>query len=240
MKRRLVFPLVLALVLFAAAALAAGPAWMPGFPMRMGPNVMLMWSPIPGAASYNLYRSFEAGKLGEKAASVPMNNHMDPNVPSDKDVFYTVKAVMPGGVESDASQVATLTGLKPLDPPKWIGELYQNKQLSIRWEAQSGAAFYNLFKAEAKAGPFALLGSVQEPKYVDTAVEEGKTYWYQVTAVDKNNVESPKAETREVLIPKAAVVVVAKTWDFVEKVMPFGGHWRGEAVEIKGPGDLAI
>ncbi len=240
MIRRLVVSLTFALALAAGVALASGPTWMTGFPMRMGPNVMLMWSPVPGATSYNLYRSLKAGELGEKVGSLPMNNHMDANVPADKDVFYTVKAVLADGKESAAGPVATLVGTKPLDPPKWIGELHQNNQLSLRWEAQGGAAFYNVFKAEAKAGPFTLLGSVQETKYVDPAVEAGKTYWYQLAAVDKTNVESPRSAVLETTIPKAVVPEVVKSWPFAEKVMGFTGFWRGEAIEIKGPGDLAI
>jgi len=176
---RTLWSLALVLVL-ALPALAVAPTWMPSFPMRMGPNVMLMWAPVPGAVSYNIYRSEVKGELGAKIANVPMNNHMDPNVPSDKDAFYTVKGVMPDGSEGEASPVALLAGIKPLTPPKWAGELYQGGQLNLRWDRVDGAAFYNVFKADKAEGPFNLAGSVQDTKYVDTSLEEGKSYFYQV------------------------------------------------------------
>lgn len=239
--RRPLFPLIAAAVLLlAGTALAAGPVWMPGFPMRMGPNVMLMWAPVPGAASYNLYRSTAKGELGPKLAAAPMNNHMDANVPLDKDAVYTVKAVMADGTEGDASAQGILAGVKPLDPPKFTGHLFSNGQLSLRWDRVDGAAFYNILKAEDKAGPFALAGSVQETKYVDTKVEEGKSYYYQASAVDKNNVESPKSVAYEVVIEKPKVAEQAKIWPLAEKMIKYEGRLYGPDEEpLKAPGFMA-
>lgn len=223
-----------------ALAQGAGPAWMPGFPMRMGPNVMLMWAPVPGAASYNVYRSEAKGELGAKLANVPMNNHMDVNAPSDKDLHYAVRPVMADGGEGPAGPVSVLAGVKPLDPPKWTGELYQAGQLTLRWDRVQGAAFYNVYQAESSQGPFALAGSVQDVRYVLAGVEEGKTYHFQVSAVDKNNMESARSQLKSFTVPKAAAVARAKTWELVEKVIPFVGHWYGaEDKGLRAPSWLA-
>ena len=86
--------LVAAAVAVTAPVLAAGPSWMPGFPMRMGTNVMLMWTPVPGASGYNVYKSDKEGTLGSLLVAAPANNYMDANVPMDKSAYYTVKIVI--------------------------------------------------------------------------------------------------------------------------------------------------
>lgn len=229
------FSLMVVLV-WAGAAHAAGPSWMPGFPMRMGSNVMLMWSPVPGATGYNLYKSNQAGELGPKLINLPMNNHMDMNVGVESSVYYTVKAVMADGSEGEAGPVGSLIAIKPLEPPKITGSLYQNDELSVRWDRIADAAFYNVLKGAAKDGPFELVGSIQEPKYVDTAVEPGKTYYYQVSAVDKNNVESPKSEVLEVIIEVKQERKKFVIYQPVARLVTFDGATDGgEKGPYRGP-----
>jgi hypothetical protein len=213
---------------------------MPGFPMRMGTNVMLMWAPIPGATAYNIYKSNKVGEVGPLLISIPGNNHMDINVPSDKDAVYVVKAVI-GGAEGDASIPGVLKGLKALDPPKFTGNMFSSGQLNVRWDPVTGAAFYNISRSDAKAGPFALLGSVQEPKYVDTQLTEGSTYFYQVSAVDKNNMESPKSEILEVVIKKTVKKVKRVQYTAAAKLVDYNASNWGKADDsdiYRGPSFL--
>ncbi|MDF1554078.1 MAG: hypothetical protein P1P84_13495 [Deferrisomatales bacterium] len=168
--------------------------------------------------------------MGEKIATAPMNNHMDINVPMEKDAVYTVKALV-GGAEGDPSAAGVVAGVKPLDPPTWAGELVINNQLNLRWDTVQGAAFYNVFKGATKEGPFALVGSVQEGKYIDTTVEPGKTYYYQVSAVDKNNAESPKSATFEAIIKVEVKKATVEAYDYAEQLLKFQEYWYG-SVEI--------
>jgi len=75
MKARLVIPvfttvLVLALAMAGAAEAALpAPKFMPGFPMLAGPQVILMWAPVPGATKYNIYLN------GKKIAAVTAIQH---------------------------------------------------------------------------------------------------------------------------------------------------------------------
>lgn len=221
----------------AVNSLAAGPMWMPGFPMRMGTNVMLMWAPIPGATGYNVYRSDKDGDPGKLLISLPLNNHMDMNISLEQSVFYTVKAVM-GGAEGEASAVGKLIGAKPLDPPKWSGQMMQSGALNIRWDANRDAMFYNIYKSETKDGQFALLGSVQEPKYVDNAITQGKTYYYQATCVDKNNTESARSPTLEFAVPKEVVEKKRATFTAQPKLVSIAISDGGELGPLTSPGHM--
>jgi len=193
--RRSVFPVVvfLAAMSVSFAAFGAGPSMMPGFPMRAGASIMLMWMPFPGAESYNVYRSEVPGGPYQKIANSPANNFMDTNASSEKSYYYVIKAVV-GGKEGDASAEAVLRGVEPMKTPTFVGSLVTpDNKISIRWENNPKAAFYNLYRSETEKGDYKLLASVQDTKYTDAAVKPGKSYYYKVTAVSSSNIESPKA-----------------------------------------------
>jgi sugar lactone lactonase YvrE len=226
---------------FAGTAFAAGPQFMPGFPLRAGANVMLMWMPFPGALSYNVYRSDTTGGPYEKLANAPANNYMDLNVSADKSLYYVVKAVI-GGKEGDASPEVVLKGIEAMKTPKFGGHLVTpDNKISVRWEANPQAAFYNLYRSETEKGDFKLLTSVQDVKYTDANVTVGKTYYYKVTAVNSSNNESPKAEkpyaanaAQQVDTEEKAVTLVKRE---VEEV---GTYDVDGQIILRTPKDIAV
>lgn len=225
---------ILAISAVADRAFAAAPGWMPGFPMRMGSNVMLMWMPVPGATGYNIYKSEKDGDIGVKLVSISMNNHMDIGVPSDKNAYYTIKAVVGGG-ESEASQVGKIVGIKPLDAPTWQGFMpgSDEGQVAVRFSMVGGATFYNLYRSENKDGPFSILGSIQDTKYTDSSLQVGKKYYYVVSAVDQSSVESPKSPVLEVELTKKVQQKSAKAYELKLQKMAFGGYFFGSKDPVR-------
>ncbi len=218
---------------------ARGPNWMPNFPMRLGAaGAMGMWMPLPGAAEYKVYRKVGDGQW-EVIYKGPMNNFQDPTAPADKDVAYKVTAVV-GGAETDPSPVAVLKGQKPIEPPTNLVFRVDriNKAVRLRWNLAEGASFYNVYRADAPDAAGQLLGSVQEPTLTDPKVEDGKTYYYFVTAVSTTGQESKRGEPLkvEVKFPKAAKV---KKFEFKPIVMKLVKTTEGEEfAEFENPSDI--
>ncbi len=240
--------IVLLALFVVGAALSAGPAraaggpnWMPNFPMRMGAaGVMGMWMPVPGATEYKVFRQVGSGAW-EQVYKGPMNNFQDPAAPQDQDVSYKVVAVV-GGADSDPSPVVKLAGQKPVEAPKNLTSRLDrnNKAVHLRWGLVQGASFYNVYRADALDAAGTLLGSVQEPKLTDPKVEDGKTYYYFVTAVSTTGQESKRAEPLEVAVkfPKLAVV---KKFDFNPIVMKLVTTTKGEDfAEFQNPTDILL
>lgn len=56
-------------------------------------------------------------------------------------------------------------------------------RVSLNWSAASGAISYNIKRATTKGGPYTIVArSVMAPNYLDTAVVNGQTYYYVVSA----------------------------------------------------------
>ena len=233
-------PLLLAACLFLAVSAgdsaAAGPNWLPGFPLRAGENVLLMWMPFPGAASYNLYRGETPGGPYRKIGTINMNNFMDPSVPTSKTFYYVLKPVI-GGKEGEASPEVVIVGVEPMKAPRFTGHLLtaENK-ISLMWDSVPSAAFYNLYRSDAGKNQFNLLSSVQDTKYTDTAVQVGKGYDYRVSAVSTTNVESGRSSTYKVMIEIKKEEVKQKVLAFVKKPVKFLSNAYGdEKAEFSAP-----
>lgn len=70
-------------------------------------------------------------------------------------------------------------------------------QIVLNWAVPaSGDAptAYNVHKATAAAGPFAVIGSATLLTFTDTAVVAGTQYWYEVTSVNSAGESGPSNE----------------------------------------------
>lgn len=226
-----------ALVLWAAAAgaqeLSFG--WQPGFPMRMGTQVLLMWNPAPGATGYLvLRRTVETGAF--QSWEVPATQFIDPAAPETATYAYTVQALMPGGQPGAVSEERRLSGAVPLSPPKWSGLFQKGESVSLAWEAADKAAFYNLYRADGEGKP-QLLASVQEVRFVDAKVKVGGAYTYWVRSVGVDSRESKDSDPRKITVAGAAAAAGAADVRYVEVVKAF--REEPQRYRFREPTDLA-
>jgi hypothetical protein len=77
--------------------------------------------------------------------------------------------------------------------------------VALAWTASTGTVSgYNVYRGTTQSGPYptklnsSLVGSAQ---FTDTTVTSGQTYYYVVTAVDSNNVESTFSNQATAIIP---------------------------------------
>jgi len=149
----------------------------------------LSWSPVPGAASYNVYQYGTQVASGLKTASYAV----PPSVYS-WGLTYTVTAVDSMGMETLPSAVATAQGaLNPAQQPGWVPGLpVVPQQLSavpewngglprvhLKWKGDGCDYTYTLYR-DGKQAASSLWGL----NYYDTAVQPGETHSYSVTGVN--------------------------------------------------------
>ncbi len=148
-----VLPAVLAPVQQAHAAPPASPVILPGFPVVAGVNVVIAWSPVPGASSYKVYRN------GKVLGDVATTGYAAPLPASGDEVRLQVSAVSGAGEESRLSAPATVRLRKIEAPAELQGSVNRDQpSVLLAWMAVNGALGYKVYRAEEKGEP-ALLHS---------------------------------------------------------------------------------
>jgi glycosidase len=94
------------------------------------------------------------------------------------------------------SALLLLSGSTDLQPPTAPANLHitneGNNQVSLAWNSVGGAAGYNLYRSPLSGGGWVKLNddALGSTNYADTGLENGRTYYYVVTALDTAGNES--------------------------------------------------
>ncbi len=163
-KRVLAAIAAVAMVFLAGGAVAAElppPNFMPGFPMIAGPQLMIMWQPVPGAAKYKVFIN---GK--EAAESVAFQAFL-PAPEKAGSYEIQVQAVAADGAAGKLSDKKIVKIIK-LEPPKGLTGRAMENGYALRWDAAPGAMVYNVYRSLKPGADYAILASVQDTRHVDT------------------------------------------------------------------------
>jgi hypothetical protein len=99
-----------------------------------------------------------------------------------KNLTLAVRATGPKGKTSDWSNLVTFSINPALAPPTDLKVENLAAGIGVTWHGPAGAR-YHVYRAAASDNP-ALLDSVNDPQYLDAAVDFGTTYRYYVETFD--------------------------------------------------------
>ncbi len=155
--------------------------------LAIGPSNSVSWNAVPGAQSYNVFRSSTSGTEGEVpvATGITTLNFNDPSVTTGTTYYYTVAAVTPDTQGPQSTEVSCQTGSTPLSSPALVGSSVPGG-IGLTWHAISGATSYNIFRNDSTGWVLYVQGFVPSgsPSYKDTNVIDGVNYTYSVSAVN--------------------------------------------------------
>ncbi|MDF1527123.1 MAG: hypothetical protein P1S59_12785 [bacterium] len=215
----------------ASAALPA-PAWMPGFPMLAGPQVILMWGPVPGAVKYNVYLN------GKKATESPAMQSISPAPTEGGEYIYTVTAVDAAGAESPPSSEQKITIIK-IEPPKSMIVRPSFDRIDIRWDPANGAVIYDLFRRVKGEKDWQMVSSITETRYQDAQVEAGVVYQYAVKSKDNTGKASTLSDLIEAtLMVEAAADKGRKRLEFKVHSLPAKLNYRADLEQYPTDADI--
>ncbi len=191
-------------------------------------EVSLSWDAVGNAATYQVYRADTPnGDFTRIADGLTGTTYTDTGLEHDTAYRYTVRAVNAAGISTDSAEVSATT--RPL--PGVPGNLRATggiAQISLSWDAVTGAIEYRLFRADTANGDFTRIASgatITETTYTDTELDNGTTYRYTVRVIDAVG-ESPSsteasATTRPLpgapanLTATGGIASVSLSWDAV-------------------------
>ena len=173
----------------------------------------------PVVTGYNIYRG--TGEAVGAPFDAPINETLIKettftDVPPYGPHTYRVTAVATNGpprVESEPSVagVVTFKDLVPPPPPASVSALVETAAVRLVWDAVDAPdlAGYRIYRAEGtgletlrEVGKFPLTALTQETTWLDTTVQVGISFRYEVAALDKNGNESAPVSTGWVLVSR--------------------------------------
>jgi len=154
-------------------------------------KVELLWSPVAGATSYDVYRN------GSHVTSVPGTLFDDGGRTATTTYSYTVTATV-GGVPSPQSAAATATTQATADTtkPTWTGVAPAltagtptSSSVVLTWSRavdDRGVVGYRIWRGEGLATPISIASQGVGLKYTAANLKAGTSYTFRVQAVDGN------------------------------------------------------
>jgi hypothetical protein len=163
-------------------------------------GVALTWQAQGPAVKYRVYRQGPADNVPLQIGTAEQGSYLDAVAQFDIAYKYTVVAFQ-DSAESQPSKVAEITPLDKFAPsiPTAITALSSPNSIEVSWQRspEPDLAGYYVYRS-VNGSPFERQGNaVAVPTYSDHAVEQGKTYRYAISAVDKKNNESEKSTPAE-------------------------------------------
>ncbi|MBI5967345.1 MAG: hypothetical protein HY882_05755 [Deltaproteobacteria bacterium] len=162
----------------------------------------LKWRSYPGGGvwRFRIYRQQAPEKEFKEIAEVSAatTDYTDKGLLDGTTYSYALSGVNVQGVESDVSNPLEIKTVKEPDGVRAEGG--KIRRITIGWNAHpfAGIAGYNLYKAEQKDGAHKLLakiGNRMTVTYTDVkGLGDAATYWYKVSAFNKEGVETDLSE----------------------------------------------
>ncbi|MDB5304620.1 MAG: hypothetical protein JWM97_2169 [Phycisphaerales bacterium] len=162
-------------------------------------SVSLSWSASGGATSYNVERQGPgASGFVQIASGLTGASFTDSNVTQGLTYQYRVRGVSAAGLGQTTAAVAANLFNAALVAPTGLQASASLSQVTLTWNASSGAAGYDVFRMGPGDSSFVQIASgVGATSFADTNVTQGVTYQYRIDAA---NAAGPSLPTSPVSV----------------------------------------
>ena len=175
-------PLLSANITFAGSGPAA-PTVTAGTDSQGRPT--LKWKAVTGAAKYEVYRSYSENGPYTKYSTVTGTTYTNTAyLENGTTYYYRVRALNSSGVAGAYSSVVYVTYKQTLSAPTVTGGNDAQGRPTLKWNAVSGAAKYEVYRARSRSGEYIKYSTVTGTSYTNISyIENGNTYYYKVRAL---------------------------------------------------------
>ena len=148
----------------------------------------LKWKAVTGAAKYEVYRARSMNGDYIKYSTVTGTSYTNISyIENGNTYYYKVRALDANGRAGAWSSIVSVTYKQTLPAPTVTGGNDAQGRPTLKWNAVSGAAKYEVYRARSKDGDYIKYSTVTGTSYTNTSyIEDGNTYYYKVRALDAN------------------------------------------------------
>ena len=152
-------------------------------------QVILNWSPVSDATSYNVYRGTVTGVLATKTklvSNLSATTYTDTTIVSNTPYFYQVTAVNADGESGGSLEFSTAP--QSLSSPANLTLTNATQGITLSWSAVQGSTGYRVYRGSASGtlNKTRIADNVSVTTFQDTTAVTGITYFYQVTSLNSN------------------------------------------------------
>ena len=148
----------------------------------------LKWNAVSGAAKYEVYRARSKDGDYIKYSTVTGTSYTNISyIENGNTYYYKVRALDANGTAGAWSSIVSVTYKQTLPAPTVTGGNDAQGRPTLKWNAVTGAAKYEVYRARSKDGDSIKYSTVTGTSYTNTSyIEDGNTYYYKVRALDAN------------------------------------------------------
>ena len=161
-----------------APGVPAGLAAVPG-----NAQISLSWMASSGATGYYVKRSTTTGGPYTQIAAQSASAYTDTGLTNGTKYFYVVSAYNSAGASANSAEASATPILPPPATPAGLSATAGNAQVSLTWNASSGATSYHV-KRSTTSGAETQIAAPTSTSYTDTGLTNGTQYFYVVSAVN--------------------------------------------------------
>ena len=145
----------------------------------------LTWKAVTGAAKYEVYRARSLNGDYIKYSTVTGTSYTNTSyIENGNTYYYKVRALDANGTAGAWSSVVSVTYKQTLPAPTVTGCNDSQGRPTLKWNAVSGAAKYEVYRARSLNGDYIKYSTTTGTSYTNTSyIESGNTYYYKVRAL---------------------------------------------------------
>ena len=153
----------------------------------------LKWNAVTGAAKYEVYRARSKDGTYSKYSTTTGTAYTNSSyLTSGATYYYKVRALDANGNAGPYSAVVSVTCRLKLTAPTVTGSTDSQGRPTLKWNAVTGAAKYEVYRARSKDGDYIKYSTVTGTSYTNTSyIENGNTYYYKVRALGSDGTAGP-------------------------------------------------
>ena len=175
----------------------------------------LKWNAVSGAAKYEVYRARSRSGDYIKYSTVTGTSYTNTSyIENGNTYYYKVRALKSDGTAGAWSSIVSVTyraaSTGTLSAPTVTGGNDSQGRPTLKWNAVTGAAKYEVYRARSQSGDYIKYSTVTGTSYTNTSyIENGNTYYYKVRALDANGTAGAWSSIVAVTYRKPAAATVA-------------------------------
>ena len=157
----------------------------------------LKWNAVTGAAKYEVYRARSMDGDYIKYSTVTSTSYTNISyIENGNTYYYKVRALDANGTAGAWSSIVSVTyraaSTGTLSAPAVTGGNDAQGRPTLKWNAVSGAAKYEVYRSYSRDGSYSKYSTQTSTAYTNSSyLTSGTTYYYKVRALDANGNAGP-------------------------------------------------